>query len=96
MKLIATNQIELSEANVKALWLTYEMRSRGMDAPYPLIYKVIDGQTVSVSVESNADHYSESELADRMSPYLPPEAWAGVVRVPDYDALYPANNNESE
>lgn len=78
MKLIATNQIELSEANVKALWLAYEMRSRGMDAPYPLIYKVIDGQTVAVSVAADTDHYSESELADRLSPYLPPEAWAGV------------------
>jgi hypothetical protein len=79
MKLTATNQIELSYANALALVKAYEERQRGIESAYPLIYKVIDGQTVAVSVASNEEHYSESELADRKSPYLPPEAWAGVL-----------------
>ena len=77
MKLRRTNQIELSYANVKALLASFEA-SANTAAPTALIYKVIDGQTVAVSVVSDEDHYSEAELADRTSPYLPPEAWAGV------------------
>lgn len=79
MKVKGTNQIELSEANVRALIRAYEQRQAGIDSAYPLIYKVIDGQTVSVEVVSNEAHYSEHELADRKSPYLAPEAWAGVL-----------------
>lgn len=79
MKLIATNQIEISIANARALVAAYEARERGQDAPYPLIYKRIDGQTVAVRVVSNEEHYSPAELADRSSPYLPPEAWAGEL-----------------
>lgn len=78
MKIRATNQIELSYANAKALVQAFEQRERGIESAYPLIYKVIDGQVVSVSIVSDEDHYSEDELSDRRSPYLPPEAWAGV------------------
>lgn len=77
MKLRGTNQIELSYANAKALVEAFEARERGHDAAYPLIYKVINGQTVAVSIVSDEDHYTDAELADRLSPYLPPEAWAG-------------------
>lgn len=78
MKLRHTNQIELSYANAKALVEAFEARQRGHESSYPLIYKVIDGQTVAVSVVSDEEHYTDEELADRTSPYLPPEAWAGV------------------
>lgn len=79
MKLRTTNQIELSYANAKALVQSFEQRQAGIESAYPLIYKVIDGQTVAVSVVADEDHYSESELETRKSPYLPPEAWAGVL-----------------
>ena len=78
MKLRHTNQIELSYANAKALVEAFEARQRGHESSYPLIYKVIDGQTVAVSIVSDEDHYSDDELAQRRSPYLAPEAWAGV------------------
>lgn len=78
MKLRTTNQIELSYANAKALVEAFEARERGHESSYPLIYKVIDGTTVSVSIVSDEDHYTDDELAERKSPYLPPEAWAGV------------------
>ena len=78
MKLRTTNQIELSYANAKALVQAFEERQRGHESSYPLIYKVIDGQTVSVSIVSDEEHYSEDELSARTSPYLPAEAWAGV------------------
>lgn len=78
MKLRATNQIELSYANAKSLIEAFEARQRGHQSPYPLIYKVIDGQTVAVSIVSDEEHYTPDELEVRRSPYLPPEAWAGV------------------
>lgn len=78
MKLRHTNQVELSYANAKALVAEYERKlSQGRTAE-ALIYKVTDQGTVAVSIVSDEDHYTEAELADRKSPYLPPEAWAGV------------------
>jgi hypothetical protein len=81
MKLRTTNQIELSYANAKALVEAFEARQRG-DAhasQHPFIWKILDdGVVIAVSVVSDEDHYSDEELADRTSPYLPPEAWAGV------------------
>lgn len=83
MKLRMTNQIELSIANLKALVADVERREREGRAINSLIYKTVvdeDGNrtAIAVSVVSDEDHYSEDELADRRSPYLPPEAWAGV------------------
>lgn len=78
MKLRMTNQIELSYANAKALVAEYERSAAEGGTPSALIYKVSDGETIAVSIVSDEDHYSEQELADRTSPYLPPEAWAGV------------------
>lgn len=78
MKLRTTNQIELSYANAKALVEAFEARQRGIQSSYPLIYKNTDQGTIAVSIVSDEDHYTEQELADRRSPYLPPEAWAGV------------------
>jgi hypothetical protein len=80
MKLRTTNQIELSYANAKALVEAFEARQRGIESSYPFIYKILDdGVVIAVSVVSDEDHYSDEELADRTSPYLPPEAWAGVL-----------------
>jgi hypothetical protein len=78
VKVKATNQIELSYANAKALVQAYENSLVLPYGPEPRIYKVIDGTVVSVSVVSDEEHYSEAELAERTSPYLAPEAWAGV------------------
>ena len=79
MKLRHTNQIELSVANLKALVAEVEKQEReGRTVSY-LIYKVSDGTTIAVSVVADKDHYSDEELADRKSPYLAPEAWAGVL-----------------
>lgn len=78
MKLRHTNQIELSYANAKALVTAYERKLSQGKRPDELIYKVIDGTTVAVSIVPDEDHYSEAELEERRSPYLPPEAWAGV------------------
>lgn len=78
MKLRFDNQIELSYANAKALVQDYERKLAEGRTPQTMIYKVIDGTTVAVSIVADADHYSEAELADRRSPYLPPEAWAGI------------------
>lgn len=77
MKLRHTNQIELSYANAKSLVEDYEKKLAQGRRPDTLIYKVSDGQTIAVSILPDEDHYSEAELADRRSPYLPPEAWAG-------------------
>ena len=78
MKLRHTNQIELSYANAKALVADYERKIAEGRTPQTMIYKIIDGTTVAVSIVADEDHYSEAELADRRSPYLPPEAWAGI------------------
>lgn len=78
MKLRYTNQIELSYANAKALVEAYEARQRGQQSAYPLIYKHTDEGVIAVSIVSDEDHYSDDELEARTSPYLPPEAWAGV------------------
>lgn len=92
MKLIEDSRyavtVEISEANLRAMLADFE--SRGSTE----IVKRDQGVVLSVRVKRDADHYTERELSDRMSPYLPPEAWAGVV-TPDYDRLYPTNN-ESE
>ncbi len=73
MRLKDINQIELSVANMKALIQAVES-----GVPNPTIHKVIDGQLVAVSVAADSDHYTPEQLATRRSPYLPPEAWAGV------------------
>lgn len=78
MKLRTTNQIELSYANAKALVEAFEARQRGHESSYPLIYKTTDAGVIAVSIVSDEEHYTAEELADRTSPYLPPEAWAGV------------------
>lgn len=74
MKLVATNHIELSYANAKALVQAFE---NGTYAPR--IYKTTpEGVVISVTVQADKDHYTEGDLKDRRSPYLPPEAWAGI------------------
>ena len=78
MKLRTDNQIELSISNARALIKAYEDRQNGHASAYPLIYKVTDDGVIGVSIVSDEDHYTEDELASRTSPYLPPEAWAGV------------------
>jgi hypothetical protein len=79
MKLIADNQIEISYANAKALIRAYEERLAGRESAYPMLMKrTAEGTTIAVSIASDEEHYSEAELADRLSPYLPPEAWAGI------------------
>ncbi len=74
MKLIGTNHIEMSEANLRALLADFERRGETS------VLKVIDGDRIRVSVVRNENHYTTGELSDRMSPYLPPEAWAGVIK----------------
>lgn len=78
MKLRADNHIELSYANAKALVQEYERKVAEGRTPHAMIYRGIDGQTVAVSIVSDEEHYSPEELERRRSPYLPPEAWAGV------------------
>lgn len=84
MKLRHTNQIELSVANLRALLADVERREREGRPVTTLIYRTVthpatgERVTVAVSVVSDEEHYSPEELADRTSPYLPPEAWAGV------------------
>lgn len=77
MKLRGDNRIELSYSNAKALVKVYEARQRGETTIDPVLYRHIDGSLVSVSIVSDEDHYTEYELKERRSPYLPPEAWAG-------------------
>jgi hypothetical protein len=79
MKLRATNQIALSHANAKALVKAYEDRQAGHASAYPMVYKQTEDGLIGVSIESDEEHYTESELAERKSPYLAPEAWAGVL-----------------
>lgn len=84
MKLRHTNQIELSMANLRALLADAERREREGREITTMIYRTVDhpgtGErvTVAVSVVSDEEHYTPEELEDRTSPYLPPEAWAGV------------------
>lgn len=78
MKLRHENQIEMSYANAKALVAEYERKLSQGKRPDALIYAVRDGKAIAVSIVPDEDHYSEDELAQRRSPYLPPEAWAGV------------------
>lgn len=83
MKLRYTNQIELSVANLRAIMADVEQRERDGRPINTLVYKtVLDDEgyrtTIAVSVVSDEEHYTEAELAERKSPYLPPEAWAGV------------------
>lgn len=73
MKRVDSDQIELSYANAKALVQTFEEHGEAR------IYKVLpDGTVIAVSVVADEDHYSDEQLARRTSPFLPPEAWAGV------------------
>lgn len=74
MKVVGTDHIELSEANLRALWLKYQQN--GTSA---VIYKTNGTGTIAVSVVANEDHYTPEELEDRRNPYQPPEAWAGVL-----------------
>ena len=78
MKLRHTNQIELSVSNLRALLADVEKREREGRPINTLVYKVTDAAVLAVSVVSDEEHYSEAELSARTSPYLPPEAWAGV------------------
>ena len=73
MKLRDTNHIELSVANLRAL---YQEVERG--AQSPTIYKTVDGQVIAVSVAQDVEHYSTDQLERRTSPFLAPECWAGV------------------
>ncbi len=79
MKLIRHNHIEISYANAKALVEEYERNVAQGRTPSAMIYKGTSEGTIVVSVVPNEVHYSESELSDRKSPYLAPEAWAGVL-----------------
>lgn len=67
MKLRYTNQIELSVANLRALLAEAERKQAKGQTVNTLIYKVIDGETVAVSVVSDEEHYTESELSQRKS-----------------------------
>lgn len=83
MKLRTTNQIELSMSNLRAIMADAERREREGRPINTLVYKtVLDDEghrtTIAVSVASDDEHYTPEELAERTSPYLPPEAWAGV------------------
>ena len=78
MKLRTTNQIELSVSNLRALVADVERREREGRPINTMVYKVTDSEVIAISVSSDEEHYSEEELADRTSPYLPPDAWAGV------------------
>lgn len=78
MKVRANNQIELSYANALALVQEYERRVAQGTRGWAEVYKQVDGDIVSVSIVADDEHYTEHELAQRRSPYLPPEAWAGV------------------
>jgi len=78
VKLRTNNQIELSISNARALIKAYEDKERGHASAYPLIYKVTDDGVIGVSIVSDEDHYTDDELASRLNPYAPPEAWAGV------------------
>lgn len=79
MKIRHTNQIELSYANAKALVDDYERRVADGRTASTLIYRTDDeGRTMAVSIVADEDHYTPEELVRRRSPYLPPEAWAGV------------------
>ena len=79
MKLRHTNQIELSVSNLRALVEDIERREREGRTVESMVYKLDrEHGVVAISVVADEEHYSEAELADRTSPYLPPEAWAGV------------------
>lgn len=78
MKLRHTNQIELSVSNLRALLADVERREREGRPINTLVYKVTDSEVIAISVASDEDHYTPEELEQRTSPYLPPEAWAGV------------------
>lgn len=76
MKLRHTNQIELSEANIEALYRAYHDRKAGIESAYPLIYKVTEeGVTIAVSVVSNEEHYNALDLARRKAS----DDWAGAL-----------------
>lgn len=78
MKLINSNHVQLSVANLRALVAEIDRKEREGRTVAAYITKMTSDGAVTVSVVADSDHYSEQELADRLSPYLPPEAWAGV------------------
>jgi len=78
MKLRSPNHIELSVANLKALVAEVERKQAAGENVQTALHRVTGGKFVVLTVVSDEEHYSEQELADRLSPYLPPEAWAGV------------------
>ena len=80
MKLRHTNQIELSVSNLRALVQDIESREREGRTISTMVYKIdADHGTIAISVVADEDHYSPEELSARTSPYLPPDAWAGVL-----------------
>jgi hypothetical protein len=78
MKLRHTNQIELSVSNLRALVKDIERREREGMTVETMVYKITDTAVIAISVVADEDHYSDEELAQRTSPYLPPDAWAGA------------------
>lgn len=67
MKLRDTNHIELSVANLRAL---YQAVERGEQSP--TIYKTVDGQVIAVSVAQDVEHYSTDQLGGaRRRSWLP-------------------------
>ena len=87
MKLRYTNQIELSVSNLRALMADIERREREGRTVSTLVYKTVEDDdgyrtTMAIAVVADEDHYSPAELEHRTSPYLPPDAWAGVRQAP--------------
>ena len=80
MRLVRTNHIEMSVANMRALVADIDKREREGRTVSSYIIKgdPMHGSFV-VSVVADSEHYTAEELADRKSPYLAPEAWAGVL-----------------
>jgi hypothetical protein len=66
--------VEVSEANLRALFKDFERTGSSTE-----IVKHHQGVLVRLRVVRNEAHYSDAELSERRSPYLPPEAWAGVL-----------------
>lgn len=79
MKLRAENHVELSVANLRALLADVDAQiAAGKRVDTAIYRQTADGESVMVSVVADEDHYTPEALERRRSPYLPPEAWAGI------------------